>query len=110
MAITWADVTAIAPNLTVVPAAVQNAILAAVDRQVDGDAWGIYANDGMAYLAAHLASIRNGTGLVTTETLGAMSRSYSLPPGIRGSLALSAYGAEYQRLMELAIGFSGIVP
>lgn len=108
--IAWSDVTAIAPNLSVVPVATQNAILLVVDRQVDSDAWGVYAADGQAYLAAHLAYIRDDEGLVTSETLGQMSRSYAMPPGIKGSLALSTFGAEYLRLMYLANGFPGIVP
>ena len=110
MAITWADVSAIAPSLSSVPIATQAAILLIVDRQIDDSQWGVLADDGRRYLAAHLASIRSDTGLVTSETLGQMSRSYSLPPGVMGSLALSVFGAEYRRLMDIAIGFAGFVP
>lgn len=109
MAITWSDVTAIAPELSTVPVATQTAILAIVQRQVDDDAWGEFADDGRRYLAAHLASIRGNEGLVTSESLGAMSRSYALPPGILGSLALSTYGAEYKRLTDLACAVPAIV-
>jgi len=109
MAITWTDVVGIAPELVSVETATQTAILAVVSRQIDGDAWGEFADDGAKYLAAHLASIRGNEGLVTTETLGQMSRSYALPPGIMGSLALSTYGAEYKRLIDIAVGVPGII-
>lgn len=110
--IAWTDVVNIAPELggTVVAPGTQTAILAIVQRQVDDDAWGEFADDGRAYLAAHLASIRGDEGLVTSESLGAMSRSYAIPPGILGSLALSTYGAEYARLQKIAVAFAAFVP
>lgn len=111
MSITWADVVAIAPNLSVIQStsATAIAILAAVDRQIDDSVWNEFADDGRRYLAAHLASIRDDEGLVTSETIGAMSRSYAMPPGIMGSLALSTFGAEYLRLLSIAVGVPGIV-
>lgn len=109
MAITWSDVVGIAPELVNVELATQTAILAVVGRQIDPDAWQVWADDGAKYLAAHLASIRGNEGLVTSETLGQMARSYALPPGIMGSLALSTYGAEYYRLMQIAVGIPAIV-
>lgn len=101
MSIAWSDVVAVAPELVTVELATQTAVLAIVARQVDPCVWEDMANDGMVYLAAHLASIRGNEGLVTSETLGQMSRSYSLPPGVMGSLALSTYGAEYWRLLQI---------
>lgn len=109
MSITWTDVVGIAPELVSVETPTQAAILAVVDRQIDPDAWGAFADDGARYLAAHLASIRGNEGLVTSETLGVMARSYALPPGIMGSLALSTYGAEYYRLTQIAIAVPGII-
>jgi hypothetical protein len=110
VSISWTDVVAIGPELVNVPTATQTAILAIVARQVDPCVWGDLANDGMAYLAAHLASIRGNSGLVTSESLGQMSRSYSLPPGIKGSFALSTYGAEYYRLLRIATCVAVLVP
>lgn len=110
MAVSWTDVVAIAPELSTVPTASQTKFLDIATRQVDTDAWGDFADDGITYLAAHLASIRSNSGLVTSETLGPMSRGYANPPGIMGSLALSTYGAEYVRLLRLAVGPAAFVP
>ena len=110
MSIDWGNVVAIAPELATVEVTTQTAVLAIVGRQIDPCAWGDFADDGAAYLAAHLASIRGNEGLVTSETLGQMARTYSLPPGIMGSLALSTYGAEYYRLVNLALGVPALVP
>lgn len=105
MAITWADVVAVAPPMSSAATATQTAILAIVAIQVDDDAWGEYADIGRCYLAAHLASIRNNTGLVTAETLGPMSRSYGMPGSLTNTfLSTSVYGVEYLRLLRLAVG------
>jgi hypothetical protein len=110
--ITWQDVVNIAPEFdsSIVPAGTQAAILAIVANQIDDTAWGEFADQGRAYLAAHLSAIRGDEGLVTQESLGAMSRSYALPPGIIGSLALSTFGAEYLRLLRIAAGITVFVP
>lgn len=116
MSITWtADVAAIAPDLSTTPTATQTLILAIVDRQIDDDQWGIYADDGRRYLAAHLGTlarsgIGNTAGPVTSETLGAMSRSYGTVQGVTGPLSATRYGVEYERLMHLACGFVGFAP
>ena len=110
--IAWQDIVNIAPEFsgTVVPVATQNAILAIVANQIDDIAWGEFADQGRAYLGAHLVAIRGDEGLVTQESLGAMARSYALPPGIIGSLALSTFGAEYLRLLRIASGVPVLVP
>jgi len=110
--ITWTDVSNIAPEFdaSVIPVGTQTAILNIVQRQVDDDAWGEFADDGRAYLAAHLCAIRGDEGLVTDERIGQMARSYAIPPGIMGSLALSTYGAEYRRLLNIAIAIPAFVP
>ena len=100
----------IAPGLTGVASGTQAAVLGIVDRQVDLDAWGEFADDGKRYLAAHLATIRTNRGVTASETLGPMSRSYYTPQGIMGSLSLSMYGAEYERLLRIALGLAAIVP
>jgi hypothetical protein len=109
--ITWADVVAIAPELSTVATASQNAILAMADRQIDEESWSDLADDGRKLLAAHLATLLlNNRGLVTQETLGPLSRSYALPPGIVGSFAMSSYGTEYRRLIGLLPSSLGFVP
>jgi len=110
VAISWTDVVAIAPELDVVPTASQERFLAISARQIDPDVWGEFADDGQAYLAAHLASIRDDTGLITAESMGPFSRTYDLPPGVMGSLALSTYGAEYDRLLQIVTIPAFLVP
>ncbi len=112
MAIVWADVTNVAPGLTtaVISVGMQTAILDRVNNhEVDDAAWGEYADIGRAYLAAHLASIRNNTGMITSETLGPMSRSYANLSQLNSYLALSVFGVEYLRLLRLAVGPAAFV-
>lgn len=116
MSIVWADVEAIAPELTTaaVPVATQTVLLAIVDLQIDDDAWLDFADVGRRYLAAHLGSLyANGGsagGYVTSESLGPMSRSYGLPAGVEGALATTKYGIEYQRLIGFLPCSIGFVP
>lgn len=88
----------------------QQAILARVGREVDPDAWGEFANDGMAWLAAHLGAIRTNTGAVTSEGVGPLSRGYAALPLSAGMLSTSVYGVEYLRLLRIAVGVPGLVP
>lgn len=116
MSITWADVVAFpAPELSTLGVATQTAILAIVERQIDADAWGEFADDGRRFLAAHLGTIgaaRYGgaAGPVTSETLGAMSRSYGSLVADSGLLSTTRYGTEYLRLMRIAVGVAVLVP
>lgn len=110
MAITWGDVAAVAPELANIGVATQTKILAIVGRCIDPVAWGEFADDGATYLAAHLASIRGNQGLLNAESLGPMSRSYSVPPGLQGTLALSTYGAQFQWFQRIAVGPGAMVP
>lgn len=124
MSVTWSDVVAFpAPELAGVASGAQAAILAYVDRQIDPDVWGDYADDGRRYLAAHLASQMGATGSgagsagtmgpVTSETLGPMSRSYGALSGSTegmGELAATKYGREYYRLLRIALAIPGYVP
>ncbi len=102
MAIAWADVVYIAPELSTVATATQNAILADVALQLSSDAWGVLLDLGSKYLAAHLATVskRKGQGAtVTAETVGAVSRQYAAPAVAVGALGSTGYGLEYERLL-----------
>lgn len=116
MSVTWSQVQEIAPELTssVVPLATQTLLLAMVDAQIDDDEWGTFADYGRRYLAAHLgaqyASGGSVGGQVASETLGPMSRSYTLPAGVQGALSTTKYGIEYQRLLDMLPGSLGFVP
>lgn len=114
MAFTWAaDVVPIAPSLATAPAATQNLVLAIVDRQIDVCVWGVFADDGRRYLAAHLGTLVTaaGAGPVIAETLGDMSRSYAnLAAYIDPTLASTRFGVEYFRLLRIAVGVAAVVP
>lgn len=115
MSISWTDVTNIAPELATVLTSIQNDILADVDNEVDDGAWGIFADKGKKYLAAHLGTLtRPGTvgvsGPVASESLGPMARSYATSGVLSaGALSSTRYGAEYDRIRRIAIGFVGMV-
>lgn len=118
MAIVWADVTAIAPELTedAVALATRTKILAAVDRQVNASTWGDNADDGKMYLAAHLATIsgQGGTGPsggVAGESYGDVSIQYNAgtPPANASDYAATTYGREYYRLLRLNVARIGFV-
>jgi hypothetical protein len=115
VAIAWADVLAIAPELTTanVPVATQTVLLAVAERQIDDEAWGDFADDGRRYLTAHLGALYMGGsagGAVQSESVGPMSRSYMMPVGIRGALSTTKYGVFYLHLISLLPCSLGFVP
>lgn len=83
--ITWADVSAIAPEVTSVPVAAQTDILAYVNTELNVTEWGgessITLRLGRIYLAAHLGvtTAQGGAsaGPVVSESAGGLSRSYA---------------------------------
>jgi hypothetical protein len=103
--ITWADVEAVAPELSTLPEATQLAILSFVGKQLSSEVWGDRLDLGLAYLAAHLGTIskRGGTGpggVIASETVGPSSRSYAVAAAAPGALGSTLYGQEYQRLTQ----------
>jgi len=116
VAITWADVQAIAPELTntAVPTATQAVLLAMVDRQIDDTAWDDLADDGRRYLAAHMGALyangSNAGGSVIAESVGPLSRSYAAPGVAMGSLGTTKYGMWYLQLIRLLPSSLGFVP
>lgn len=111
MAVTWADVVIVAPALSTLDVPSQNFFLTESLRQIDSDVWGEYATVGQIYLAAHMATLTlgAGSGPITSETLGQMSRSYAVPLWLKSSLALTRFGAEYDRLLNIAVAFPAFV-
>jgi hypothetical protein len=103
----WADVVAIAPGdaaaFTAMDPAAQAALLGYATAQCNPGAWGALLNNGIVYLAAHLAKLGllRGAGQVTEESVGQLSRSYATMQGLKGSLGMTSYGAEYRRLLKL---------
>lgn len=124
MSVTWADVQAIAPELTdtAVPTGTQAVLLSMVDRQIDDDAWGDLADDGRTYLAAHMGTVYVTTaaggaasvGAVISESVGPMSRSYASAGTAAGSLdpllGTTRYGIWYLHMIRLLPCSLGFVP
>lgn len=100
MAITWTNVTDIAPELSVIVSATRTAILAQVNVELSVSVWGTLIDIGRAWLAAHIATgiLRRGTGgQVTSETVGSVSRSYAATDGT--GYSGTSYGQEFERLL-----------
>lgn len=103
----WQDVINIAPGdaaaFTALPVGSQTAFLAMATAVTAASSWGALQNQGIVYLAAHLAKLGllKGAGAVTEEQVGQMSRTYATVQGLKGSLGLTSYGAEYARLIRL---------
>jgi hypothetical protein len=112
VAITWADVVAIAPSLsTGVGVTAQAMIIAFVTEVVDDsdDAWGDGAlyTMGASLLAAHFGSLvktnsANGAqGPVTSMAQGDTSKSFAAPTfdASEGALGATSYGRNYLALV-----------
>lgn len=100
-----AEVLAFAPQLSTVGALEQTSLLDLVTSTVGDDWYVSQADPARAYLAAHYATMiaLKGHGFVSSEAVGALSRSYGMAPGIIGDLALTSYGAAFKR-MQLGTG------
>ena len=109
--ITWADVVKIAPALSVVPVPTQDLILAFCVLQLSADTWGTKYDMGLTYLAAHLGTLwlaaQSGggavAGLVRSETVGQVSRTWAVPAELDPSgsdLDLTTYGQIFKRLIR----------
>lgn len=104
MAITWADVEAIAPSLSTVPVGAQAILIAYVEETVDEGAF-VGATSYLlakAYLAAHYGSLTlsAGTGrAVSSESAGGISRSYVVP-ALTGDVGSTEYGRAFQSLVR----------
>lgn len=115
MAIDWTDVVEVGAELSTVPTATQNVILAMVDRQIDDAVWGDMADDGRRYLAAHMGAVYNSSpgaaGPLVSETLGPMSRSYGASSSSDDDeLATTKYGKMYLHMLRLLPTSLGLVP
>lgn len=110
--ITWDDVVNIAPETANVPPDAQFELLGVVGRQINATAWGVKAEDGAKYLAAHLATLylRRGSGVIASETVGALSVTYANIVQNHGLLATTPYGAQCLLMIrQLPIARFGLV-
>lgn len=116
MAISWAHVVEVAPELATVPPGMRAATLEDVALQVNAAAWGARYDLGCKLLAAHLATVaqRGGAGpagAIASESVGDVSVSYATaasPPAGSG-LEATTYGREFARLSRLTMGRLAIV-
>lgn len=104
LSITWADVVAVAPELSSVDLATQTKVLADTAAGMNEDVWGPKLNTAAPWLAAHLATLtkRSGTGgQVISESVGQVSRTYasSVAQG-SGMYGSTVYGVEFERIMK----------
>lgn len=113
MAVTWADVILIAPDLSSVASGSQNAILADVSTILsNASAWPTTAMHDLAkkYLCAHFGALAlrstgggsaSGAGAVASEAVGDVSVSYSNPSTSdlsQAGLASTQWGLQYLAL------------
>lgn len=111
-AILWTDVLNLAPELSTVATGAQNIVLAWVNgsgldvNSFDGED-GTTTQLARIYLAAHLASsVGHGAsgvsgGPVTSESMGGMSRSYSVPSmPMKSAYSSTVYGRMYETLVD----------
>lgn len=112
--IVWGNVVNIAPELANEPAGTASALLWWVNNNLDDCTWGgtAEADFGRAWLAAHLATVarRRGIGALTSESVGALARSYGVIQGIPGAFAMTSYGAMYYQLTRELPTVLGLVP
>jgi hypothetical protein len=100
MALTWLDVTAMAPELSDVPVSAQDEILADVDDLPD-DVWGARLTQGKLALARHLGTMqkrRGQPGQLGAKHVGDISATYvhGQNPSAYSS---TSYGVEFERLL-----------
>lgn len=110
MAITWDDVTAIAPELAiegVVSETTQDAIVAHTLALLNETSWGDRYDMACAYYAAHVATVtvRGGNGAagnVVSESIGDVSRTYAVfsPAGSDPLLDTTPYGKHFRYLKK----------
>ena len=113
-AITWADVIATpAPELSTVPVAAQDSILAYVNGLFALDLWGgegsVELDRARRYMAAHFGTFElpgsgggGAAGPVISESAGGLSRAYAnlFSSGGDQLLGTTTYGRMYQLLVR----------
>lgn len=102
MAITWTNVSNIAPELATVPIGMQTEILADTLLMMSPTVWGSKFDMGRKYLAAHLATLdrrRGAGGMLAGQTVGAVSRTFAAPSS-SNFYSTTSYGQTYQEILK----------
>lgn len=115
--IAWQDVVNFSAGLSSVPEGQQLDILEFANGWVDPGVFGGETSHTLRmariYIAAHLATATAGnagvTGAVTSESIGSMSRSYSVAVTESG-LDKTSYGGMYKQLVRNSRGRLPFVP
>ncbi len=96
---TQAELLELFPELAIHPTAVLDGALATAGRQCSEEAWGASHFDGVAYLAAHLITLR-------VRQVGASVNQRTADPSGEG-YASTYYGQQYRALLATlpSIGF-----
>lgn len=119
MAVTAAQVKAVATELTAILDATIDGFIAMAERRTNRTNWGAKADDGVIFLAAHLTTMQakaasagvNGNavkGPLTSETVGPLSRSFDAggsgsAPWSDAWLSGSPWGIAYVELRALVM-------
>lgn len=118
MAITWADIVALAAELSVLPVAAQPVVVAHVNESIVDLAWptDTLTDHARKLLAAHMATVLIQGGLgpagqVVGESVGGISRQYAAfsPMGSDPSFAGTPYGKLYRALLRTNARRIGLV-
>lgn len=108
--ITWADVVALAPELSTINTTTQTDILAFTNAVLDVTKFDLEAGPttrlARIYLAAHFGTLSKlgAAGPLIGESAGGLSRSYAMPIGKSQFLTTSYGRAFYQLIRPIARG------
>lgn len=88
----------------------QETVFTMVDKLVGEDKWGDLYKEGFLYLSAHLYALAvdkaAGSGTLSSESLGEMSQSFTMPvnnPQAKEGLYSTQYGRWYAELRDTAV-------
>lgn len=95
----------IAPETASVDAAQRSRVIALAQKHISNAVFGDLTELAVAYLAAHMLTMskRGGAGgAVTSESEGALSRSYAVPTST-ASLNATSYGQDYLSIRRAVV-------
>lgn len=101
MTVNLAYIADLAPEFAGVDSGRVDRLVAIMTLQVPASVWGARQDLGIAYLVCHTLKIgaNQGSGPITQEKIGDLSRSYGQVNGGKGDpYELTSYGQEFKRL------------
>ncbi len=103
MAVVYTDVQELATEFASLSQSRIESFIERAERRLNSDFWGDLYDDAVLYMTAHMLRLASGTGsggAVTSESAGALSRSYAVPTGCPPQYASSPYGVEYWAMLQ----------